>query len=737
MIVPQPRREAEQGRRLRDALGVLRRRRRWVIVCTLGAATLAAAHLAARTTRWTAEAVLALDARKVQVLPLDTVVSRLPQESPVLRTELDVIASRGMAERVLEKMGEAAPPDAERSLRSRLFGTSDAAIEDPGRRAAVDDLLDGLRVSNDGRSFTIVIAYNHVDPVRAADVANAFAEVYLEQITAAQTSATRDAGEWLGRRLDALRRRLEISENNVQAFRRSAGLIEAGGATLQEQRLNALTAELASARTARAAAEARFSAALDPTGGDVRTDLFDGPALQTLRRDLAAAERALDEIERSGALKSPEIPALRWRVASIGRQIVAEIARMRAALADEAEIARRKESDLAAAAAEAERELGRVKAAGVQLDQLEREARADRTLYESFLTRYKQTVEQEGLSAPEARIISRAEPPRTPSTRRMPVVVLAIGAGAGLGVALAFLQDRLDRRIRSVRRLEEETGVAVVGELPECGRRNGVLQLLPVTEPGSAYADAVRRLAAMLDCPREADVAEVVAVTSAERQDGKTTLAVALARSLDAAGRRVVAVEADGASPQLAAAFGAVAANDLASLARNRFTLEDVIRTDPKSGASFVGAGPGSAALGVLVDTEGFVRLIEALKLRFDVVILDAPSMATAGEALPAAELADAVILVARWKRTGLDAAAAAVRRLALAGIEPAGFVLTGCDADVEASYGPVPVRTIPVPAAAAAKPRSLRPASVPRGPHAPMPRPAVAARGPLAEKSE
>ncbi len=735
MIVSQPRREADQGRMLRDALGVLRRRRNRVIVCTLGAALLAAAHLTVRTTRYTAEAVLALDARKVQVLPLDTVVSRLPQESPVLRTELDVIASRGMAERVLEKLGEAAPPDAERSLRSRLFGTSDAAIEDPGRRDAVDDLLDGLRVTNDGRSFTIVVAYNHVDPVRAAAVANAFAEVYLEQITAAQTSATRDAGEWLGRRLDALRRRLETSENGVQAFRRSAGLLEAGGTTLQEQRLNALTAELAAARTARAAAEARFSAALDPTGGDVRTDLFDGPALQALRRDLAAAERALDEIERSGALKSPDIPALRHRVASIGRQIVAEIARMRGALADEAEIARRKESDLAAAAAEAERELGRVRAAGVQLDQLEREARADRMLYESFLNRYKQTVEQEGLSAPEARIISRAEPPHVPSTRRLPVAVLALGAGAGLGVALAFLQERLDRRIRSVRRLEEETGVAVVGELPEPERGRGAPQLLPVTEPGSAYADAVRRLVATLDCPRNVETAKIVTVTSVERQDGRTTLAVALARSLAAAGRRVIAVEADAVSPQLAAAFGAIATTDLAAVARDRFTPEDVIRPDPKSGACFVGAGPSGGSPGVLVDTEGFARLIDHVKRRFDVVILDAPSMATAGEALPAAEYADAVLLVARWKRTGLDAAATAVRRLALTGVEAFGFVLTGCDADVEASGGPVPVRF--VPAAAEAKPHPLRPAVAPRGPNAKIPRPAVAARGPLAEKTE
>ncbi len=722
MIVTETRREADHGRHLREIFMVLRRRRRWIAACTVAAAALAAGHLALRTTRYTAEAVLALDARKVQVLPLDSVVSRLPQESPVLRTELDVIASRGMAVQVLGRLGAA------------TSAAPAAGVDD--RRDAVDELLGGLRVSNDGRSFTIVVAFTDADPARAALVANAFAEGYLEQITSAQTTATRDAGEWLGRRLDALRRRLETSENTVQAFRRSAGLIEAGGTTLQEQRLNALTAELASARSARAAAEARLSAADDlaKTERGEGADAFDSPAVQILRRDLGQAERMLYEIEQGGALKSPEIPALRTRIASIRKQIASETERLRGNLANEVEIARRKERDVAAAATDAEAALQRVRAAGVQLDQLEREARADRTLYESFLNRYKQTVEQEGLAAPEARIISRAEPPRLPSSRRMPVIILALLGGFGAGMGLAFLVDRLDRRIRSVRRMEAETGISVLGELPQPRRKAAVLQLLPVTEPMSPYAEAMRRLCSVLDLPRETDVGRVLVVTSAERQDGKTALVVSLARTLAAGGRKVVAVEAHAAGAQLGAAFGCVPTADLGAIARNRYVADDLIEPDPQSEAFVVAAGPGGRVPAVYVDTEGFARLIATLKLRFDVVILDAPSAESGGEAVPAARMGDIVLLAARWKRTTADAVAAAVRRLALGGVQPAGFVLTGCDGDLDLSQAPAPLRptsAAPESPARAVSPVRRRPTTLV------IPGMPVAARGPFAETSE
>ncbi len=686
MIVSEPRREAEQGRRLREMLRILHTQRHAVLGFTLGAAALAGTHLMLRTTHFTADAVIALEPRKVQVLPSDAVVSRLPQESPVLRTELDIISSRTMAESVLD------------DLSGRGVVLPSGRADEARRRTGVDHLLDGLRVGNDGRSFTIVVSYTDPDPVFAALVANAFAEGYLRLASTVRTQATRDAGEWLGKRLEALRLRLEASENKVQTFRRSAGLVDLSGVPVEERRLGAVSAELAGARSARAAAEARLSSlelhgTVFAAGEEGASDFFEAPALNGLRRDLLEAERALFEIEQGGALKSPEIPVLRNRIASIRRQLASEADRLRAGLAKETEVARLKEIDLAGAVADAEAALVRVKAARVQLDQLEREARADRTIYESFLERYKQTLEQEGLSAPEARIISRAETPRVPSSRRLPLLILSLGAGAGAGVGFAFLREALDRRVRSVRRLEGETGVAVIADLPEPSRPGPPVSLLPLAEPFSAYSEAVRRLGSILDCPRGADLGRVVAVTSAAGQDGKTALTAALARSLAAAGRRVVAVEAHAAAPQLGAAFGIVSSVDLDMVATGREPIETLLTEDPRSDVAVLAAALGGRNPPVYVDTDGFGRVIGALRLAYDVVLLDAPALAEGSEAISAARCADEVLVVARWKRTDGEAVTSGIRRLALAGIAPTGIVLTGCDADVDTPALPAPAR--------------------------------------------
>lgn len=141
--------------------------------------------------RYIATAVVALDVRKVTVAPLDMVASRLPQEIPALRTEIDILGSRSMAERVIKRLGSqtltpllAPPPDTGRL--AELIGGTRAALpalsvsdSDKDRQSLVDHLINGLQISNDGRSFTIYIAFTDTDPVFAAKIANSYAEQYV------------------------------------------------------------------------------------------------------------------------------------------------------------------------------------------------------------------------------------------------------------------------------------------------------------------------------------------------------------------------------------------------------------------------------------------------------------------------------------------------------------------------------------------------------------------------------
>jgi capsular exopolysaccharide synthesis family protein len=139
--------------------------------------------------RYIATAVVALDVRKVIVAPLDMVASRLPQEIPALRTEIDILGSRSMAESVIKRLGSqmltplvAPAPDTGR-VAEFIGGTRATlpalSVSDKDRQSLVDHLIDGLQISNDGRSFTIYIAFTDTDPVFAAKIANSYAEQYV------------------------------------------------------------------------------------------------------------------------------------------------------------------------------------------------------------------------------------------------------------------------------------------------------------------------------------------------------------------------------------------------------------------------------------------------------------------------------------------------------------------------------------------------------------------------------
>jgi uncharacterized protein involved in exopolysaccharide biosynthesis len=427
----------------------------WRIFAATIALGAAAAALVFATTanRYVAEAVVALDARKVQVITLDSVVSRLPQDSPVLRTELDLIASRSMAEKVVDRLGlanAAASDDSKTGWRwwnsAPFFSGNNRRDTRSARAKAVESLVSQLRVNNDGRSYTIFIYFDDADPVFAAKAVNAYAALYLEHQISVQTQATQSASEWLGLKVAELGARLETSEEAVEDFRRRENLLEANGITSEGQRLAGINVELAAARSQRAGAEARLSAARDLGANGLKnasfTEALGSPLIQALRTRASEISREIGEIEAAGASMSADLPAQRTQLLAVHKQIDGEIALVIASLANEVEVARRKERALEAETVKVEARVAHESAGRVQLNKLQREAVANRTIYESFLNRYKQTIEQQGLASPDAMLLSSAEVPTRPaSPRLLPLLALGMTLGALAGAGIVKLRS--------------------------------------------------------------------------------------------------------------------------------------------------------------------------------------------------------------------------------------------------------------------------------------------------------
>jgi uncharacterized protein involved in exopolysaccharide biosynthesis len=204
--------------------------------------------------------------------------------------------------------------------------------------------------------------------------------------------------------------------------------------TLQSNRLNNLNLELIQVRSERAGAEARLEIAKGLRGSgrgmDALGEVLRSPVIQGLRQQEAQLSRSVQDLQSSGAIQNIQLSSLKTQLSSVQQQMNDEMERIIGSLGSEVEVALRREKSVEDAIAEAWQKTAEESKAVVKLQQLEREANANRLIYESFLNRYKQTIEQEGYVVPEARLISKAELP-THSTGKNPFALLVFGMIGG------------------------------------------------------------------------------------------------------------------------------------------------------------------------------------------------------------------------------------------------------------------------------------------------------------------
>lgn len=677
----------------------LRQRARLIAFASAAGLGLGVLSYATQPPRFVAEAVIALDVRRIQSMPIDQVVAPLPQENPVVRTELDMIASRDMAQRVIRMLadtgeGGADPIDLALLIpRASAFQRARASVSawlaarlgrEPGAPADAGSMIEealrgNLAVVNDGRSYTIYIAYGAGDAKVAARVANAYARAYLDYQNDLQIEATRRISDWLEERLATLGAKLQQAEQSAERFRAASGLFEIDGVTIAAQRVSALSAELITARAAFAMADARERTATQlatkPDGLESFSDVLGSPIIQQLRVSQSELERKLQVLNDTGASQSVEVPVLTSELETVQQQIGREVEKILVSLRNEIDTARRRVASLETQLRAAEADYGGSDTARVKLEGLVREANADRAVFESLLGRAKQIGDRKELTDPGVRLISEAAVPlHAAGPRLLSSLLLGLMGGAAGGVALALGLGRFDHRVRSRRDLEVATGLPVLASIPaqHWAFRRRPADLIP-RAPNAPLSEALTTLQWTLRLSPSLRRASVIMMTSALPGEGKTTLTLGLARAIAAAGRSVLVVSLephDGFIPlrrnnaradEPADADAEELRHDLPDgmiLAKDRGTPVRIIVP--------TGAGPAPTSL---TNPQHFRRLMTALRARFDVILLDAPALARSSKALQAGTEADAILFVARWGRTPRHAVSASIQRLAFCGL--------------------------------------------------------------------
>ncbi len=715
------------GADLLELVGVVRRRRRLILATLVIGSGLALLIGLQRAPRYTAEATLVIGAPQSKIIAADEVLSGPAAEPGTLETQINLIRSRSHIERVVAALDLANDPEFNPAGRGPTDGPRKTRLAEPWRQligwlpaswpiasgAAEEGLDDApevsggtldevarevagrLQVEQRGRSYVVGIRASSSDPYKAARIANAAARLYVQEQLEIKRVATSRAAAWLQERLRALQGELQASEEAVERYRAANQVVDGDAQELGERERYELRRELAEARASLAEKQAGLQLiaqvqSRQPSLASV-PDVLASPLLVELWRQEIELQRSEADLRSTYGRNHPRMLALGAELDDLQRKMAGEVERAVHALQTEATVV---DSRVAAledelAALEAARDSSR--GAGVRLHQLEREAEANRELYESFLQRYKETREQQALVEPDVRIISEAKPPTVPSSPGPRLFLLAgLTVSSLAGVLTALLLERCDRGVRSGKQLESAFGLTCLGLIPDVADKQGDLrphQYL-LLRPFSQYAEAVRLAYTALRL-RDADhPPKVIQITSAVPGEGKTTFAVSLAASLAQSGMRVLLFDLDLRRPTVGREIPLGEGGAFARFVAGEQQSDEAVQRDPESGIEVISFQHSRLNPTRLLQSQRMAALIGLLRASYDCVILDGPPLLGVSDSKLMTALADAVVFVVRWEETTLDLVEDAVRQLEAAHARIGGAVITQVDVERHAQYG-------------------------------------------------
>lgn len=684
-----------------EAWFFIRRNAKLIGLFVLGAIVIGYVLAQIIPSRYMGEAVVMLDPRKLNVSSIESVVSNLPSENPMIRSQIDTIRSRAVIDRVIDQQKLLENPTFNPNISGtrwlmRLF--SSQKKEDSDRRMAQDRTLIAARlrahldVDNDGRSYSIIIHYSDNDPDRAADITNAFVDQYLVDQLEVKYDITRRVNDWLSTRLVELQNKVKIAEGAVEDFKTKNNLVDVGDETITQQQLMAINEQLLEARASRSQAQAALNGVKNMSKSELETSsvVVANHLIGELKQQEALVRRKEADLATRYGDRHPMMIDARNELASIHGKINEEINNIVAGLQNDYDIANSKVESLEGELSKLKAETSTGNQAMVTLRQLQREAAAERSLYEGFLTRFKQVAEQQDLQMPDSRVIARAEPPVKPYFPS-PMIFIEIGALVGLtfGFITALLLEYLDRGIRFLSVAEKRYGVSGLGIVPLAETKPGQLPTDYLLEkPMSVYAESIRSIRTAVHFSNVDNPPKVIVITSSFPEEGKTVFSSSFARLLARSGQRVVLIDADMRRPRVHSLLSLDKTKpDLAMVLAGDAHLEDALQKDA-SGADVIIASARTTNPQDLLASRQMEKLVDELRSRYDMVIIDTPPIMTVTDAALIGRIADTTIYVARWSSTAREVVGEGIKKIQKFNIKLAGLILTQVDLNDVRQYG-------------------------------------------------
>ncbi len=668
---------------LMEVVGSIWRGKLLIFACALFTSLLAGWYVfALATPGFTSQSRLMINTRDQRLVDVESVLSGISTDQTAINTELEIIRSRGLIERLVLDLKLREDPEFNTSLRApsaispgrflRQFNLPgfDQLDGDPANQtqSIIDNVRDAILVSSKRDTFLIEIRATTNDPEKSAAIANRLAQLYLDNQIKSKFEATEFAVGWLSERVADLELDLNKTETEIKTLRANSDLVSTDALEALNIRVKSIRGRLLEAEESEAsaiAAEQVISTVLHNADWVAAKTSVSDPILTGLIDKFLSDDETGDQELQSRLQLLLDDAKLKVSRAGLQRGALQQ-----ALLQSEADI-QRQNDDL------------------TRLNQLVREADATRVIYDTFLARLKETSVQIGLNRADSRILSTATIGEISSPQKARAMAVAGLFGALLGAAYLMLRQFAHKGVRTINDLEEITEIPVLGEVPRMpiGRRKSLSAFLQ-QNPISAAAEAIRNLRTSILMFNTVAVPKVIMVTSSEPAEGKTTLAIGLAHNLASLGKRILLIEGDLRKSGLQQHLGNPGQAGVMSVISGQSSLLDVVCRKENLGFDFLAGDHTNLVPADVFTSSGFGSLISMAREGYDHVVLDMPPVLAVPDARIAAGLVDFVLYCVRWDHTKRAHIAEGLRRFSSVGTDVSGLALTQIDPKRMKRYG-------------------------------------------------
>jgi succinoglycan biosynthesis transport protein ExoP len=694
----------EESTELDRLFAAVRRQLGVVIASCVIAVALGVGYVLTAAPQYTASASILIDHRRLRAVQdsYDATAQGVDLTGTAVDSQVELLKSDKIAQAVIAKLQLLRDPEFTRSQLGLISGLlallpggdmplKQAAEEDQERVRinVLNRIHANLDVRRVLRTLVLVINYTSIDRHKAAAIANGYADAYLVDQLDSKYDATRRASSWLLDRIAELKQQVMTSDLAIQRFKAENDLVSAGGKLVSEQQLGEVNSQLVTARAETAKADARYQrikAIIDNHQTDaVVTEAIGNNIIEQLRSKFLIAVKRENELSVKLGPSHGAVTTLRAEMREYERLMFEELSRLAESYLSDLVIARSREKSLR----ESLKGLVGVHASAnetaVALRELEREAETYRTLYQSFLQRYQEAVQQQSFPITEARIITPAMAPTGPShPKKTLVLALSLLMGGAAGAAIGALRELMDRACRTEGHVRDELGLEFLGMLPlirlddrkskkprpnlhaakrgvanvEVGKRQlpqapAVMRYV-LDNPLSSFAETLRAVKIAADLTLTRRKPKIIGVVSCLPSEGKSTVAKNLGSLIAHQGARTVLIDADLRNPHLTRAVASAAEAGLIQAALDGVLLGDLLLHEQESKLAILPAVLERRLPHVseFLISPGMRSVLKQAEQDFEWIVLDLPPLGPVVDVRAISSQIDAFVLVVEWGAT-------------------------------------------------------------------------------------